>query len=167
MMGHPAAMPEAPVIAMGLDALHALGAGGWVGGLAGLTIVVLPVVFTLPDEMRVKAVRHALRLFSPIALTAAGVLVVTGLVGAWWQLRGDLSALLTSSWGRLLIAKLATVLVVAALGAFHWKVVQPAIRSDRSLDRLRVSVRGELHIMGLVVVLTAVLTGTATAGLPQ
>jgi len=167
MMGHPAAVPGVPVVAMGLDAVHALAAGGWVGGLAGLALAVLPSAYALPDDVRIVSVRNALRLFSPIALTGAALLVLTGLAGAWWQLGGDPASVVTTAWGRVLLAKLGAALAVAALGAWHWKVVQPSIGSDRTLDRLRISVRGELLIMGIVLVLTAVLTGTATAGLPQ
>ena len=163
-MGHPAAVPEAPLVAMGLDALHALGAGGWVGALVGMTFVVLPGAISRPEALRADAVRRALRAFTPVALVAAALLAVTGFIGGWWQLRGDLMALVETTYGRLLIAKVSAVLVVALLGAYHWRVVQPAAGDERSLVRLRRSVRGELLVMMIVILFTAVLTGTAPAG---
>jgi putative copper export protein len=160
-MGHPAAVDEAPVVAMGLDAIHAVAAGTWAGGLAGLAIVALPLLMTLPVEHRTSAVRSALRAFSTIALIAASALVITGLVGGWLQLHGDVSALVATTYGRILLAKLAVVAVVAGLGAYHWRVAQPALASDQSLVRLRTSARTELLLMVLVLVLTAILTGTS------
>lgn len=160
-MGHPAAAANAPVIAMGLDALHALAAGGWVGALTALVIVVLPAALALPEGDRLPAVRATLQGFSPIALTAAGLLVVTGLIGAWWQL-GSIAALTGSPYGRVLIGKLGAVCLVALVGAYHWRVVQPALHAGQPLSRVRSTVRMEVALMFLVVVLTAVLTGTAT-----
>jgi copper transport protein len=163
-MGHPAAVPEAPLIAMGLDALHALGAGSWVGGLVGLGIAVLPRAMSLPEALRTESVRRSLRAFSPVALASASALAVTGLIGGWWQLRGDPMAVIETGYGRLLLAKIGAVLIVALLGAYHWRVVQPAVGDGRSMAALHRSVRWELLLMMIVVVLTAVLTGTAPAG---
>jgi copper transport protein len=165
-MGHPAAVPEAPFVAMGLDAVHALAAGAWVGGLAAITVALLPFALALPDALRVDAVRATLRAFSPIALGAAGALVVTGLIGGWWQLRGDPAGLLTTSYGRLLLAKVGAVAVVATLGAWHWRVARPRLDRAESLSGLRSSMRVELAVMAIVIMLTAVLTGTAPGG-PQ
>jgi putative copper export protein len=53
------------------------------------------------------------------------------------------------------------VLVIAALGAYHWRVVQPSVGTDRSLRLLRGSLVLDVALVLMVLVLTGILTGTA------
>jgi putative copper export protein len=85
---------------------------------------------------------------------------VTGAVGGWIQLR-DPGLILGSEYGLVLFRKVVVVLIIAALGAYHWRVVQPSVGSDRSLSRLRGSMMLDVAFVLLVLVLTAILTGTA------
>jgi copper transport protein len=159
-LGHPAAVPDVPLLAMGLDAAHVLAAGGWAGGILVLTFAVLPQLTSVPGSDRVEVARGLLRAFTPLALSCATVLAVTGAAGAWLQLR-DLGLVLGSEYGLVLVRKVVLVLIIAALGAYHWRVVQPAISSDRSAARLRTSLAVDAAFVLLVLVVTAFLTGTA------
>ncbi len=159
-LGHPAAVPDVPLLAMGLDAVHVLAAGGWAGGILALAVAALPKALAVPSDDRVGLVRSLLRAFSPLALSCAAVLAVTGAVGAWLQLR-DLGLVLGSPYGLALVRKVVVVAVIVVLGAYHWRVVQPSVNSDRSVARLRLSIALDVTVVLLVLVLTAILTGTA------
>jgi copper transport protein len=159
-LGHPAAVPDVPGLAMSLDAIHVLAAGGWAGSIIMLAFVALPQVLALPVVNRVETARALLRAFSPLALWCAAILAVTGAVGGWLQLR-DPGLILGSEYGLVLFRKVVIVLMVAGLGAYHWRVVQPVVGSDRSLGRLRVSMVLDVALVTLVLVVTAILTGTA------
>lgn len=158
-LGHPAAVPDVPVLAMGLDAVHVLVAGGWAGGILVMSVAALPQVLKAPPAGRLDLVRNMLRAFSPLALSCAALLFVTGAVAAWLQLR-DLGLVLGSPYGLVLVRKVVVVLLIAALGAYHWRIAQPSLSSERSLGRLRRSITLDVVLVLLVLILTAILTGT-------
>ena len=158
-LGHPAATAAAP-LAMSMDALHVAAAGGWGGTLLMLATVGIPRTTAVASDERVSVLRALLRAFSPVALSCAAVLVVTGAVEAWLQL-GTVSALWNSEYGQALFRKLVFVVLVAALGAYHWRFAQPSLASDRSLTALRWSITLDVLFLLAVLALTAILTGTA------
>src|SRR5690606_13012484 len=97
-------------------------------------------------------------LFSRGALVAAATLLATGVVSAWIQVGGP-GALLTSTYGRTLLLKLAAVGAAAALGFYNWRVVRPRLAEDgASLLRIPATVEAALGL--LVVIVTAVLIAT-------
>ncbi len=159
LLGHPAAVMDVPIIAVGLDAVHVLAAGGWAGAILVTSIAALPEVVRAPADHRLLLARNILRAFSPLALTCAAVLVLTGAASAWLQLR-DLGLLFGSSYGLALVRKVIIVLVMAAFGAYHWRVAQPSLNTERSITRLRQSIALDVMLVLLVLILTAILTGT-------
>lgn len=159
-LGHPAAVPDVAGLAMSLDAIHVLAAGGWAGAIIMLAFAALPQVLRMPVVNRVETARSLLRAFTPLALSCAAILAVTGAVGGWLQLR-DPGLILGSEYGLMLFRKVVVVLMIAALGAYHWRVVQPSVGSDRSVVRLRGSLVLDVAFVLVVLVLTAILTGTA------
>ena len=160
LLGHPAAVMDVPFLAVGLDAVHTLAAGGWAGAILVMSIVAVPQVVRGSADQRLPLARNMLRAFSPLALTCAAVLVLTGAASAWLQLR-DPGLVLGSAYGLVLLRKVVIVLLIAALGAYHWRVAQPALDTDRSVARLRTSLAFDVALVLLVLVLTAILTGTA------
>jgi copper transport protein len=84
--------------------------GVWVGGLAALTFVVLRSASTAD-------LAALLPRWSWVAAGSVGVLVVTGVIRSLREV-GALEALTGTSYGWLLLAKLAVVLVVLALGNY-------------------------------------------------
>jgi putative copper export protein len=145
---------------MSLDAVHVLAAGGWAGAILMLATAALPQITSVPVTDRIDVVRSLLRAISPLALACAAVLAVTGTIAGWLQLR-ELGLVFGSDYGMMLVRKIVIVLMIAAVGAYHWRMVQPSIDSDRSVARLRTSLALDVVLVLAVLVLTALLTGTA------
>ncbi len=158
-LGHPASTAYAP-LTMSLDAVHVVAAGGWGGSILMLALVALPRASAVAGDERANVLRGLLREFSPVALSCAAVLLITGTVEAWLQM-GSLAALWNSEYGLALIRKLVFVMLVAALGAWHWRFAQPSLGSERSVTALRWSIALDVVFLLGVLVLTAILTGTA------
>lgn len=133
-----------------LQALHVLGAGLWVGSLAVLTTAAWR---REPDHA---AVARRVRRFSPLALTGAALLGVTGTATAWLYMARP-ADLWETAWGRALLLKLALLAVVAALGHHNWQRVRPRLGSPDATYRLRRSTAAELLFATLLLAVTALL----------
>lgn len=166
LSGHAVSAARAPAsVAVILDALHVLGAGVWVGALLALVGAGIPAALRLPRLDRGGAARALLSAFSAPALTGAALLALSGAGSAWVQL-GSLSALGTSTYGRVLLLKLGVVLLVLAAGAWNWRVVQPSLASPESAGRARTSAAVEATLMAVVLLVTAILTSTPPPAVP-
>ncbi|WTL22786.1 copper resistance protein CopC [Streptomyces sp. NBC_01506] len=95
-------------LAMPLDVLHLLAVATWLGGLVSL----LTALHRTPDIERA-----AVRRFSRIAFVSVMVLAATGLYQAWRQV-GSWSALGGTSYGQLLLAKVALIAVLLSAAWF-------------------------------------------------
>jgi copper transport protein len=91
-----------PGIAMPVDVLHMLAAAGWLGGLAALLVAL---------HRSPSLERAAVRKFSRFAFGCVAVLVVTGIYQSWRQV-GSWTALFDTTYGQLLLAKIALVAVM-------------------------------------------------------
>ncbi len=126
---------------LGVDALHALTAGIWVGGLVALTV------------LGRDAHPLALRRFSTLAMGSVMALVATGTLNSLAQIKDPLDLLLTR-YGLFLLLKLGLVALALAGAAV-------------SRRRLReggvplISVRYEAGVTAGVLAVTAVLSMTA------
>jgi copper transport protein len=111
-IGH-AGSGDLDVIAWPADMLHLAAASGWLGGLALLVTVLLRrrQSVELPADLSVVLPR-----WSRYAAGCVAVLVITGTFAGWRQVR-ELGALTTTTYGLLLLIKLALVLVIVVLGA--------------------------------------------------
>jgi len=145
--GH-ASTSSAPVLAVAVDALHVLAAAAWVGGLAVL-------VLTWKDDGPPSVADRA-RAYSRMALVAAPLTVVTGLVRGWW-ITQSWQALTQTAGGKLLVAKVMGVVVMIAIGWFHRSWLADRARS---LAGLITSLRTELVVGVAVLAVTAVLVDT-------
>ncbi|MEU3402596.1 copper resistance protein CopC [Streptomyces sp. NPDC006670] len=92
-------------IAMPADILHLLAVATWLGGLAALLVALRKV----PDIER-----EAVQRFSRVAFISVLVLAATGVYQSWRQL-GSWSALTGTSYGRLLLIKVALVAVLVGI----------------------------------------------------
>jgi methionine-rich copper-binding protein CopC/putative copper export protein/ABC-type branched-subunit amino acid transport system substrate-binding protein len=110
--GHVATVRHAPALAAVGQIAHLLGAGLWVGGVIVLAVCVAPLAVARgrPGELLAAA-----RAFTMIALPAAIVTCATGLLAAIRETR-NFYFLRWSSYGHLVIAKVALVAIVLALG---------------------------------------------------
>lgn len=162
MSGHAAISPMATII----HALHVIGAGGWIGGLAALMLIAVPAVLRSGAANRHRQIAALARAFSAPALGFAGILAVTGTIAAWRNI-GTVAGLVHSPYGQLLLVKLALLSVTAGTGAFNWKRVLPSLGNDASSTvQLRISAAVELLAAFAVLIVTAVLVATPMPGDP-
>lgn len=134
------------------DAVHLLGAGAWLGGLIGLSLL-------LRDRLPSSETAAQVRRFSATAYFAVAALVASGLVNAA-LLVGRPALVFATGYGRLLLAKLALFAAMLALAAVNRFVVSPRLdAADAALQarRLRRHVLAEqalgLGVLALVAVL--------------
>ena len=153
-------MVELTGLAIVSDGLHVLGAGGWLGSLAVVLAAGIPAAFALPADERGRAVADLINAFSPTALAFAGLVAATGLFAAWLHV-GGIPALWQTTYGKLLLGKLAVLSVVVGTGAYNWLRVRPSLGSTEAAARIRRSSTLEVVVGVLVLVITAVLVATS------
>jgi copper transport protein len=140
------------------DVLHVWAMGGWVGGLA--TILLLEWAHRHGPIPSGSLLRELIPHFSPVAMTSVGVLSLTGLFASWVHVDG-VGALFGTTYGRLLLLKLALVGGVLGLGAINFRRLTPRLDTPEGPGAMRRSAGVELGIAGLVLVVTAVLVRTS------
>jgi putative copper export protein len=110
-----------------IDWLHVVAATTWTGGLFCLTLVVLHGQGSANPGL---AVAEIAARFSRLAGLCAVTVLATGAVNLWIELAG-VSALWTTTYGRVLVAKLACVAGLLGLGAANRYRVLPALARER------------------------------------
>ncbi|MFK4112042.1 copper resistance protein CopC [Streptomyces sp. NPDC002176] len=155
-------------LAIASTTLHLLATAAWLGGLAALLL-------TLRAGLSPQVVTR----FSRMALTSVIVLVVTGVYQSWRGL-GSWQALTDTTYGRVLLAKLAAVALLLTVAAWsrRWtarlataptpKILEPAAgpplpeppEPALPVRHLRRSVLAEAAVGVVVLVLTTLLTST-------
>ncbi|HSM09745.1 MAG TPA: CopD family protein [Gemmatimonadota bacterium] len=147
--GHQATIQ--PLISLPANGLHLGAAAVWTGG-----VLLLGVWPSRPDPtigVGWTFERIALRV-SAAALLASGVILVTAIVQDLLYLP-SLGALLSSTYGNLLLVKSGGFAALIAFGAYNRFRLIPALREANGHPTMRRSVRVELVVM-IVVVLVAV-----------
>jgi putative copper export protein len=164
MTGH-AITTRAGTMGLILDAAHVWAGGLWLGGLAVLLIAGLGACRRLASARRPIVVRALVADFSRRALIFGpltigfGVWMAVQYLGWRWPLD-----LFQSSYGWTLAVKLGVLLVVACLGAYNWRVTQPALGDSAGERRFRGSALMELVFGGLLLAVTAVLVALPFPG---
>jgi putative copper export protein len=141
-----------------VNAVHILAASTWLGTLLVLTIIGIRGVIRRgpPGTQRAELVCDLVNSFSPLALTAATFVALTGLTTAWMHLK-RISSLWTTGYGMTLIVKLIFVSIVVSLGAWNWRRVRPSLGGEGTEERIRRSATMELTFGAVVLICTAVL----------
>ena len=141
-----------------VNAVHILAASTWLGTLLVLTMIGIRGVIksAAAGQQRAELVYDLVNSFSPLALTAATIVGITGLTTAWLHLK-RVSSLWTTSYGLTLIVKLILVGIVVALGAWNWRRVRPSLGDEGSELTIRRSATMELTFAALVLIATSVL----------
>jgi copper transport protein len=123
LSGHTATTsPE--VLAVGSDAVHVGAAAVWLGGVVGCLVVV-----AARRRAGTSGAAVVVR-FSGVAGVALAGVAVAGSALGWTQVR-SLHALTSTSYGQLLIAKVAVVGLVALLGGLNRYRLVPILERDR------------------------------------
>jgi len=166
LVGHTRAY-EPTMLLVVTDALHLTAGAVWLGGLVGL-VLVLPSV--------VGRARDAALLVTRFSTVAAGLLAVVAVTGVLlgWRIVGSWERLLGETWGRLLLVKVALVLVVVAIAAFNRLRLVPRVAADtsghderrRGALLVRRTVFAEAALLVAVLAVTGFLTQKPPAGEP-
>ncbi len=146
------------------DVAHVLGASVWVGGIACLLIVLPAATRRLEGPRRTRLLLATLARFSPVALACVVAIALTGVIQAYIDVRG-IHGLLHTTYGLLVIVKVALLLALIGLGWVNRERVIPALKRLVSAGcapghggmAARRTMRGELALMVAVLGVTAAL----------
>jgi copper transport protein len=148
-------------IAVASDWVHVLAAAAWAGGLAFL---LLALARARGDRWPLAA--RAVPRFSALAVVAVAWLLSAGVVNGVLEIR-SWNGLWHTTYGQLLLVKVALVLPVLALGAFNNRVSVPRLRAGiaSALERRRFlrATAAELVLVVCIVGVTAVLVAEVPA----
>jgi copper resistance protein D len=135
-----------------LVSLHLLGIAFWLGALPALSVVAR-------GRRSVESVAAPAARFGAAALFVVGALMIAGL-GLLWILLGDFTELWRSAYGRYVVLKLALVCGLLCLAAFNKLSLTPRLLANdaRAVRALRASLRLELSLGVLILLVTATLT---------
>lgn len=142
-------------ITIAADFLHTLAAAVWVGGVVALAVLVVARF----RQRRAPGLAAAAARFSVPAAVAVLVVGIAGTALAATILESP-SQLVSTTWGVMLLAKVALVGLVGLIGLYNNRRVVPALDSGRDAGRwFRVTVLVEagllLAVAGLTVALVA------------
>ncbi|BCB79631.1 copper resistance protein CopC [Phytohabitans flavus] len=151
--GHPAASPVAAVSVV-VDAVHLTSMAVWLGGL----VMLFAFLLRQANDRELGAI---LPIWSRWATLAVAALVLAGTVQALIEV-GTPDALVSTTYGRLIIAKVVLFGAVVAVAAYSRKLVRDRL-GDGGPRRLRRTVGVELAVTAVVLGLSAVLVQTTPA----
>ena len=126
--GHAAAVEGVGLPAALVDAVHLLAAGAWLGALLPLAALLRAAARAEGADARPFAVL-VVRAFSRLAFTVMLLLVATGLANTWFQV-GSVPALVGTSYGWLLLAKVSLLLPVLLLARHNRRRLLPRLGGD-------------------------------------
>lgn len=153
--GHAAALPNGEGrLLWGIEALHLLAAGGWLGGLA-------PLFVTLRGAVHPEQAVPILRRFSTLAMGLVGVIAASALIEAA-ALIGGVANLLTTDYGRIALVKITLFVLLLGLAARNRFRLLPALEGGDPARAARALRRSFLlgMILGTFVLLAASLLAT-------
>ncbi len=139
------------------DVMHLITAGAWLGALP-------PLAYLLGTTQPIEHATWATRRFSTVAIACVSALILSGLGNSWF-LVGSVPALFGTTYGALLLAKLALLAVMISLAALNRLVLTPRLAAgDRHAVRaLRRNTLLEIAAGLLVVTIVGVLGITIPA----
>ncbi|WP_084101060.1 copper resistance CopC/CopD family protein [Nocardioides luteus] len=177
LVGHSRAVVPAWLVTA-TDIVHLVAGALWLGGLVGLALT-LPLI-TRRGSLAAEVVTR----FSTLAAASLAALAVSGVLMGW-RILGSWTNLLNSTYGTLLMTKVALVVAVAVMAAGNRLLVLPRVRQAAGHDdtveagsMLRRAVLMEAGVLVVVLGVTgflvdqppqagAVSTGSGTAAVAQ
>jgi copper transport protein len=164
---------------------HLLAMGLWFGGLFALAVGSLPILAARKSQAPAGTSGNAygMRLlwarYSLLAVTGAGLIVITGLYNTARQV-ASIDALLITLSGRALLLKIGLMIVAGALGLINATMIHPALAalvgrimrrpkewSPMSVERLHRIIVIELCVAGTILAAASLLTAAAPARGPE
>jgi copper transport protein len=152
LTSHAAAQPN-QLLTIAMDFLHLLAASIWIGSLTGFVSLLSLRKNTEIKQNYLKMIKS----FSKWGLILVLFLTLTGLFASFLYIP-NLSALVQTNYGKALMWKLILFLVMLLLAAVNF------IKGKRGTTKgLKASLKGELTLGLLILVLSVVLTNLPTA----
>jgi copper transport protein len=167
LVSHSAATVGWRGLAQAAQLIHLFGIALWLGGLGYFATLFWWSLS--PEQSAATELAWAIPTFSMLAVGAVGLLTASGLYLAQLHL-GSADQLLSTAYGRTLVAKLGVVAPMLALGGYHQLIVQPRIlaslaQNAASADLVSRRFRKTLRIeafLGLLALLLAAVLGTTS-----
>ena len=146
-------------VAVASDSVHVIAASAWAGGLAFLLIA----LWRAQSEERWQFTAKAVPRFSALAVASIAMLLSAGVINGFLEV-GSWRGLWETTYGQLLLVKVALVLPVLVLGAFNNRVSVPRLRASiaSALERRRF-----LVFVAVELALALVIVGVTTALVAQ
>ena len=131
--------------------VHLVGLSYWIGAL-----LPLKKMCNFIEQEKLKVVAH---LFGIFAIGYVGVLITAGLIFSYILL-GNISALITTDYGNVLLIKMIIVSALLSLGAINKFKIIPYLSIDQNLGlkRLKKSIQIEILCVLLILFFTSLLT---------
>ena len=158
LLSHAAASAQA-LVAVPLDWLHLAAMVVWLGGLPGLLAAVL-AARRAPE--RALPLNLLIPRFTRVALPCVVALTLTGVYQYYLHIQ-QLDLLAATTYGRALVVKVAVFAILVALGALNMVILTRRLRGGNQVPARAFgrTVRVELIVGALVLLLAAVMTGVA------
>lgn len=171
-VSHAAASPTGRVPALLSQVLHIAAAALWLGVLFHLFVA--RGVFSKSDgKPAAGLIGEIVRRFSPVALTAASLLGLSGLYGVY-RFLGSAQAVGSSAYGLTLVVKLMLVVVVLYAGFVNYRRIRPALLTPEASSQtlreniLRFGRMVELEVTaGILVIAVAGILGSVSPPGPE
>ena len=154
LTGH--AVAHAGAIAVAAQAAHVFGVGGWLGTLTVLWMTCRRMMST--DDLAT-----IIRRFSPLALASAALIALAGIATFFLHV-GGFSELLSTSYGLVLLLKVAVFLSAASIGYVNWRHLTPRLRETGQRERFARAAALEIALATTAILLTTVLTNLPQPG---
>jgi putative copper export protein len=150
---------------------HILAAAIWPGCLLPLCLFLNDRLNDFSEIGEAKSILGVIRRFSSASILAVSLLAITGIVNSLFVFP-DVSIVLSTPYGKYLVAKAAIFLVMVGIGAFNLFKLVPALGSaawasdwtETPRSALVRSVRRELLLGTIVILITALLGMTPPPG---
>jgi putative copper export protein/mono/diheme cytochrome c family protein/peroxiredoxin len=156
---HPVTLDQ-QIAGLSASIAHRLALGVWLGGLPALILLI--GAGPVPDDTR-RLAAVILRRFSRLAIVAMSVILVTGGMLTWF-LVGNVSSLIGTEYGRLLILKLALLGGVFVIAGGLQRQLLPMLEvkpSDPTFRSYANRVKLETVVAVLIVVVASDMAGLA------
>jgi len=162
LVGHTRAYAPSPLL-VAADVLHVLAGAVWLGGLVGLVL-----------SLRALAGREVLaaQALARFSTMAGGVLLAVAATGTFlgWRILGSWSGLVGTTYGWLLLGKVAIALVVAGMGGWNrWRTLPTVATAAGFGDRERAAaaVTRTVRVEALLLVVLLGVTGVLVNKSPR
>jgi copper resistance protein D len=161
-VGHAGATPgEAGQIPLAADALHLLAAGAWLGGLPPLAML-LAAVWPQSEPGWDFVSATAVRRFSLLGLSSVGAILASGIVNSWYEV-GSLGNLVTTAYGRLVLAKIGLFTAMIGLAAVNRFYLTPRLAMAGAVQGLQRNAVAESTLGFAVILIVGFLGAMAPA----